>query len=212
MGRKLPKFDEYFESEVSAALALTSSIEKARLMRDSGRNLLASTQAEFVYELAYLRIFLSWETLLESTLLRLMCGYHISSGPEPLVSGRTYFTRLANAEAALLGRQRYQLWHNPNQVIRRARVYFANSRYEVVLLSATTRLEHFAAVRHRIAHGQRDAQLQFDQATMSLAGKRYGRSRPGKFLREQNPSSSPPERWINILSRELVSLANQICL
>ena len=147
MGRKLPKFDRQFAEEVSIALALTTSVEQARLVKNAGKHLLSIPQTELVYELAFLRIFLSWETLLEATLLRLMCGYRISGGPEPLAQGRAYYTQLTTAEAALLGRQRYQLWHNPNQVVRRAQYFFLNSRYEITLSSARSRLEHLAAVR-----------------------------------------------------------------
>jgi hypothetical protein len=79
-----------------------------------------------------------------------------------------------------------------------------------VCQSNLARLEAFAAIRHRIAHGQDDAKTKFDAATMLLAGKRYYGSRPGSFLREFDASLTPSRRWIEIISNELVGLISQI--
>src|SRR6185312_8598146 len=102
-------------------------------------------------------------------------------------------------------------WHNPKHVITRAQQFLSGSRYELTIASTQSRLELISAIRHRIAHSQKHTELKFDQATMTLSGKRYPKSRPGRFLRDTVPGSNPPVRWIAKLSQELASLSYQIC-
>lgn len=125
-------------------------------------------------------------------------------------TGRSFETTIASAEATVLGGRDYVLWHNPNTVVNRANRFFASSPIETVLLSNISRLENFAAVRHRITHSQSDARTKFDAATTAIAGKRYGGSRAGSFLRDTDPSTSPSLRWVEQLGNELQSLAMQI--
>jgi hypothetical protein len=101
----------------------------------------------------------------------------------------------------------YRLWHNPTQIIARCHGFIVNGYHETVVSSNLARLNHFAAIRHRIAHAQSHARAQFDHATMNLAAKRYKGGRPGKFLRDWE---SPSRRWLEGIADELKHLANQI--
>ena len=109
---------------------------------------------------------------------------------------------------ALYGNRSYLLWHNPEAVINRASKFFDQSRCEVVISSMKGRIEHFAAIRHRIAHAH--ASSGFDQATVAIAGRRYPAARPGVFLRDWAPHSPVPMRWIEVIVMELRGLAFQI--
>jgi hypothetical protein len=212
MPRSLPQYDQDFSSEAAKAALLVGRLEQSLLApHPEICARIKSVDVEFAYELAYLRTYLAWEVLLEQTLIRLICGYHKSSGPEPLKSGTNYFSRLSDAENAVLGGRRYKLWHDPAIVAQRASRWLDNSLYEQIILSSQAKLEHFAAVRHRIAHSQKDAQSNFDMTTMTLAGKRYPASRPGRFLRDRQSGSSPPRRWLSVITNELTSLATQLC-
>lgn len=70
-------------------------------------------------------------------------------------------------------------------------------------------LEHLAAIRHRIAHDQKDARTNFDTASSAIAGRTYPGARPGKFLRDTD-RSSPPRRWLEVTTDDLVNLARQM--
>jgi len=212
MPRRLPQYDREFFRRTGFALSCISHIEQGRLLGlQNNKNLITLADVEYTYELAFLRIFLAWESLLEDALTRLICGYSRSGGQEPLISGTNYYKTIANAEAAILGRRDYELWHSPAQVIQRARQFLTGSHYELVIASASARIAHMAAIRHRIAHSQSHAERQFDTATMTLAGKRYRASRPGRFLRDWVSGAMPPSRWISALALELGNLAAQIC-
>jgi hypothetical protein len=210
MPRNLPRYDMSFSRSIIFAISFTEHIEQLRLRSDAGATL-RTTDVEFSYELAFLRIFLAWEALLENVLVRLMCGYQHSGGQEMLRIAGPYYKTVADAEIAILAGRQYKLWHNPRHVIERAEAFLSGSRFEATLKSAEASLAHYASVRHRIAHSQKHAEREFDRATMSLAGRRYQGSRPGRFLRDWVAASNPPRRWISATSDGLVGLAQQLC-
>ncbi|MBX5047040.1 hypothetical protein [Rhizobium lentis] len=211
MPRSLPRFDLAFNAESLSALALVDRLEVA--MVGAGRNdpkRIRLQDVELAYELAFVRLFTSWEVTLEQIFLRLMCGFNSGMGQAILCNGLAYSPTIGQAETLLLNGRQYLLWHNPDHVINRAAGMFLNSHYEQVLASAQQRLKHFAAVRHRVAHAQKDAAAKFDNATMALAGKRYRASRPGRFLRDRVANSNPPEQWLSMIASELESLVVQL--
>jgi hypothetical protein len=202
-----------FRQSVNDAIDLAQIGEtaKAEALRTSQtfRNL-HPVRLEALYELAYLRIFVSWEVFIEEAFLRYLCGYHSSRGITPtLIQGVSFSTSLATAEARILGNQAYVLWHNPQRVVARASTYFQISEIGTTVASYQADLENLAAVRHRISHGQDDARNKFDAATIALAAKRYRGSRPGAFLRDF-ASHAPPVRWLEKLGNDLIAVAGQI--
>ena len=212
MPRRLPPLATSFDEEVSRAEELVRRLEAARvalIKSPDAQNLLNVANLELFYEYAFLRVFLAWEYFLQETFVRFLCGYQHSSGQET-IRGGGYYRNLPDAENAVLNGRDYVLWHNPNAVVRRAQRFFATGQHEQVLSSNLMRLEHFAAVRHRIAHSQRHARDQFDVTTMALCAKRYRGSRPGRFLRENNPMTNPPTKWLSIIAQELSGMAKQI--
>lgn len=212
MPRRMPPLDSAFRVEILNAEDLVTRLEAARIALASQamtRHTLHVKKLELLYELAYLRVFLAWENFLEQSFLRFLCGYRHSGGQESILSGN-YCRTLSDASATLFGNRGFALWHTPSTVVTRAQSFFANGRHEIIVSSNQARLAHFAAIRHRIAHAQDHAKFQFDQTTMALCGKRYLGSRPGVFLRDWAPSSTPPRRWIDAIAGELFSLAKQI--
>ena len=101
-----------------------------------------------------------------------------------MVSGLPYYKSIAAAESAVQGGRDYVLWHNPNHVAARARRFFSSGLHETVVSANIMRLENFSRIRHRIVHSQTDAKNKFNAVAMALAGRRYPKARPGKFLRD----------------------------
>jgi len=212
MPRVMPGLAKAFEADPLRAVDLSQKGETARanLRPGPGRGGLISLQhLELLYELAYLRVFLAWEVFLEESFLRYMCGYAAGHGQEIPTSGK-YFGKLETARAALYNQRDYVLWHNPTVVLRRVSAHIDQGRHEGVIRSIAGRLESFARVRHRIAHSQPHAKTAFDQTTMSLCGKRFLGSRPGRFLRDFAPGRPAPVRWLTVVTTELTALAFQI--
>lgn len=156
------------------------------------------------------RIFVEWENFLEATFLRMMCGYESSVYIPSFAAGKKRQGTLVAAQSQLFGPRDYLLWHNPRAIQGRGQDWFVGGPHEVVTASNFTRLEWFASVRHRVAHGSEDARRKLDTATINLNGRRYRGSSAGRFLRDWDHSVSPSLRWLNSIGDELAGLAAQI--
>lgn len=209
MARCMPSLAQAFADSTDQAVNFARGLEAARtkLTVAEAQSDLPVHRVELAYELTYLRAFTAWETFLEETFLRYLCGYEARHGRETPVSG-SYCTTLENARQTLYGNQQFLLWHSPTKVTARAARYFRQSRIENVIASMQGRIEQYAAIRHRIAHAHADNS--FDAATMALSGRRYRGSRPGRFLRDWAPHSQVPTRWIDIVMLDFRGLAFQI--
>ena len=212
----MPRFDRVLSDQAQSALGIVRAGEIARVSGSpTVRKEWGLIRLEALYELAYLRVFAAWEMCVEAVFFRSLCGYASAAGPEKLVRG-SYYPNLAAAEAAVLGGQSYKLWYNPQKVIDRCKRFIASGlpgcpcTLETAMASNITRLLHMASTRHRIVHDQADAKRKFDTATLQIAGRAYPASRPGKFLRDWDTSTSPRRRWLEVTISELTSLTSQI--
>lgn len=213
MPRAMPKLGTQFNRSISDALTLAEAGELARLNLPPGSIAARewrTARLEALYETAYLRIFIQWEVFLEDAFLRMMCGYVSPLYNPTFLPGKQRSSTIADAQTRLFAGQDFLLWHNPGSVRKRAVAWFKTAPHEVVIDSNLSRLASFAEVRHRVAHGSAHARLQFDGATMGLAGRRYQASSAGRFLRDWDRSRTPAARWLQSIGSELGSLANQI--
>jgi hypothetical protein len=209
----MPNFGADFRLRVADALKLAEIGEIARLEAapsSKTRSNLYPVRLEALYEMAYLRVFVSWEAFLEQIFLRYLCGYSSAIGTATPLAGSGYLPTLARAEQAVLSGNAYVLWHNPSRIVTRCKRFFSACTVETVVLSNLAQLEDLAAIRHRITHAQEDARRKFDLATMSIAGRRYRGARPGAFLRDWDASVAPPVRWLERLAHQLTGLAGQV--
>ena len=213
MARQMPDFGREFERKVTEALALSEAVETARVRLASQRGhpqVLSIPKVEYVYEVAYLRMFLAWEDVLERSLVRYIAGFANSNGLQSLQPGVTYAGSVNDAQTQLYNGHPYLLWHSPSVIVARSQRFFVGGLHETVILSASSNVASYAAVRHRVAHGQEDARRKFDTATMTLGGKRYKGAKAGAFLRDWHGTLVPRQRWIAVIADELIGLIKQI--
>jgi hypothetical protein len=208
----MPLLDVELRQRADSAIGLARAGEIARSSSQIGSAAwreLNISRLEFLYEMALLRVFVEWEVFLEATFARYLCGYTSKIGTVT-PTGTSYLPSIGAADSAMRGGRDYILWHDPSKIVSRSQQFFVNGPHEVVVGSNASRLASFAAVRHRIAHGQEDARKKFDAATMLLAGRRYRGSRPGRFLRDWDTARFPTRRWLDSIGDELCGLATQI--
>jgi len=166
---------------------------------------------ELSYELLYLKVFLPWEQFQQDVFARLLMGFQSNGGVETFQPGIGRCQSLQQADLLILNGRSYKLWHDPVTVIARCDVFFdpASSYFRTVIASSQAALRNFSAIRHRIAHSQDHARTQFDNATMTLAGRRYPNASAGKFLRDRVPGSQI--RWFEHICSELSDITHQLC-
>ena len=209
----MPGLAREYRSAVAAALGIARAGDIIRDLSKPGsraRRELSVARLDALYEMAYLRIFVGWEYFVEASFLRMMCGYQSPIWTPGFSSGKARLTTLSAARIALYKGRRYLLWHNPKDIRDRSQEWFDTGPHELVAISSFSRLEWFAAVRHRIAHGSDDARSQLDIATINLCGRRFRGSSAGRFLRAWDESTMPRQRWLSTVADELANLAAQI--
>jgi hypothetical protein len=213
----MPALDALLVRQLRAASDLAAAGESVRSAVPSSSalwRLWNVSKLEALYELAFLRSFVAWEMFLEATFYRCLCGYIPKAGTVstlgPVLLKGSVYPNIAAAEGAILGTQQYIAWYKCKSVIDRCQRYIVNGHHEATIVSHQSRLEKFAAIRHRIAHGQGHAKSEFDIATKSLNGKAYRGSRPGRFLRDWDTAAWPRRTWLETILDEFGRLATQI--
>src|SRR5436190_7149038 len=109
MPRTMPPLAAEFGRHVSDALSLAEAGDLAAGQR-IGRSIRREwhiSRVELLYEFAYLRIFIQWETLLEQAFLRYLGGYVSATGTAYAAVSGTLSATLQDAEALLLGGRQY---------------------------------------------------------------------------------------------------------
>lgn len=208
--RVMPPLARQFANACDTACRLAAAGEQVRVLGGIARHHITVARLEYLYEIAYLRIFIAWEDFLEESFVRYMCGFRSAAGPAVRTAATLHCTTINAARLLLYGGQQFKLWHDAKKIVQRAQGHFVSGLHETVINSNQTRLEWFSNIRHRVAHGQKDAQQKFDAATMQLVGRRYPGSRVGRFLREFDASQNQPVRWLDSIALELAALAGQV--
>jgi hypothetical protein len=214
MARPMPSLASRFATDVERAVGIARAGELAWAEAKPGsitRRELRGTRIDVLYEMAYLRLFVGWEIFLEETFLRMMCGWSSPVYTPKLASPHNPFGTIASAKNALYDGRSYLLWHNPSAVHKRCTKWFQNGIHAQVIASNEARLEWFAAVRHRIAHGSDQVKGEMNAASVGLAGRRYPGAAAGRFLRDWHEAEPlQKERWLRSIADELGGLASQM--
>jgi hypothetical protein len=216
MPRLMPQLDVDFAKEVDKAVGLAKEAE-SMLFRSGGSEQrpryepLHHARLELIYELAYLKVFILWEMFLEESFLYYLCGRESSNhGVAKMMPTKSFSRSLKDAENAMLAGKDYFLWSNAGKVLKMVKKHVDNGRHEIVVSASRGPLEHYAAIRNRIAHGQPDAIQKFNNAVLALSGRRNYGSRAGRFLRDIDTGALPQRRWLDSIARALKAYANAV--
>ena len=117
----------------------------------SGTYLLPQNQRDFITDSAFLKMFIAWETFLESIFIKYMLG-------ELSILGTMVprFVQPSNKDHALqilIGTQKYVDWSNPEIVKRLSNIYFANGNHiDIFISSIFIELFDLKTIRNAAAH------------------------------------------------------------
>ena len=119
MPKKLTIFAQHFAAAADQAVRLVREAEEMCLPDSSGVVVeyfpIQDTHIDYLYELAFLRVFMEWEVFLEETILRCLQGHHTRNGKPVLLPGKTFAKTLKSAKKKLfVGKYKggYILWGN----------------------------------------------------------------------------------------------------
>jgi hypothetical protein len=126
-------------------------ITKAFAQDPLGKYFLTAEEQHFVVDSAFLRIFMSWETLLENAFVLYLMGNPSAGGRLP----QRFAIPLSESHARemLIGTQRYVDWANPEIVRRLSQLYFDHGEpIGSMLSSVQADLFDLKTVRNAAAH------------------------------------------------------------
>lgn len=172
---------------------------------------LRTPQMEALYEAAFLRIFTSWEVVIEELTIRMMARASTPSWAPRAAAGKTLYSSQSDARSALYGNRDFLLWHDPLKSATRIASHLDGSPLEAELRSSRVWLENIGQIRHRIAHSSEDAAQKFNASAQALTGTTH-RGSPGRLLRAQDISDPlNPARWIKRFDEELLVILGRMC-
>lgn len=169
-------------AETNTFIAIAFQVDAA------GNYILPQNQRNFITDSAYLKLFIAWETFLESSFLKYMLG-------ELSVLGRTV-VRYVNprdekhANSILIGTQKYVDWSNPDIVKRLSNLYFdVGNPIDTFIGSIHTDLMDLKTVRNAAAHLTSTTGHQLDGlASRKLSGT-YSNIKVSDYIFAVDPSS-----------------------
>ena len=138
-------------------------------------------QIYLIYELAFLRIFLSWESFIEKTFILYMLNEQTDTGYKPdryvLPVDEKHAHNIVKTERG------YFDCSNHETVIRRADLFFKDGEpYKNSLISISSHLTDMKQIRNAIAHISTDSKDKFEKLAIHAFGNLPTGMTPGCFL------------------------------
>lgn len=152
-----------FERQCEGAVALADQVEEA-LTPQGGR--LPPFQRTLVFETAFLRVMLGWESFLEDIFLHYLCGRTGINGASftTLVTPRS----IDAARDVIVGDQEYVEWSTRDTIKKRTEKWLGTSTVFLAGLDRVPDLKQMHRVRNRIAHSSSKAKADFALARIEL--------------------------------------------
>lgn len=166
-------------------------------------------QVELVAELSFLRMYVSWESFLEETFSRFLCGARGTSGSQAISCAKP--RSIDHAKALLRGLERggrFADWSRRDVVSTRANLFFRGGFPYLGPLNAAARdLDDMRAIRDCIAHRSRSAKDNLANIIHRRTGLALKFS-PGRFL--LRTATGTTSTHLDLFSNTLSLTANQI--
>jgi len=143
-------------------------------------------------EIAFLRMFLAWETLLEDSFILYLCGQRPPRGRRPV---RYAFppNQKAASEWVLPERRDYAQWTDPQTVAQRAKRFFRDGKpFDPVLRGNQNLLHEARTIRNAIAHSSANTRQKLEKVIRENLKTLPINMTTGGFLSATVPALSPP--------------------
>ena len=164
-------------------------IQKAYETDSSRHDIFDKTQQEFIVSSAFLKMFIHWESFVESSFASYLTGETSTSGT--IVSKHVMPADRNHALKILIGTQKYVDWANHDIVRRLANLYLEDGEPFSSNISAIAReLSDLKTVRNAAAHLSSTTQHQLDALASRVLGRSISKSTVANFILQLHPDDS----------------------
>lgn len=161
-------------------------------------------------EMAFLRIFLAWESFVEESFILYLFGRRPPRGRAPHRYAFPPNFRTAT-EWVIPERRAYAEWTSAQEVSRRAERFFRDGRpFTPVLRSNQHMFEEIRAIRNAIAHRSASTRQKFEVLVRNKLGALPPDLTVGSFLASIVPGSAPPGSFLEFYFSRIYLAAQQI--
>jgi hypothetical protein len=164
-----------------------------------------------ITELAFLRVFLSWELFLEETFILYLTGKTPPRGRAP---HRFVYPPNRKGAVGIVSEGRdFAKWSTPSIVVARAERFFRDGKpFSPAMSHHMSALNEMRHLRNAIAHWQEKTQDKFEAVvrTRSRTGTYQKGLSVGAFLGSTVPTSNPPQSFFDDYVSKVRWLANKI--
>lgn len=171
---ELSKFKDQFKQHMEKNFELIQLVNEAkpRFPQD---------QIYMVYELSFLKIFLSYEWFIERTFILYMLGNKTDKGYRPKIYVKPRDEKHAY-DFVREGRD-YADWTTPDVVIRKSNLFFVDGEpYKDVLEPIIRDIQDIKTIRNAIVHMSAESREKFETLIRSKLGYAGAAITPGEFL------------------------------
>jgi hypothetical protein len=180
-----------FEAEVDKIVALLQRTSTAGYLAQNGKHIrFGNRYVERVAEYSLLRMHLAWETFLEDSFLRYLCGAATVSGYRPTLL-QPQAPTIEHAFRSLLRQPHYTYldWSRQRTSAASTARFHNGGSYVTPLANASRYLDEIAVIRNRIAHRSDSTSTEFNRVVRSYYARLVPGMTVGRFL--VNPGLQP---------------------
>lgn len=142
-----------FHSEVQRVLKLSEAVQLYRRVDATNRTLkLTAREQEVIVCMCFLRLHMAWETFLEDSFARYLCGAKSESGKLPVILGGIKADSINAALKSLLGTQTYLSWNYDRSQFRARQHFDKGVPFDFPLKAGASTIKAMEIIRNRIAH------------------------------------------------------------
>jgi hypothetical protein len=197
------------ETSINDSLYLLAESNLYKIENGSGKYIqICARRKELFACTALLKMFISWEDFVESSIIRYICGGRTTSGYAPMLVN-TPFPTIQRAYLNLFGRKPYLNW-SPSNVISQANRYFISGEpFLSAISSSRNKLDEINIVRNRFAHRSDSAKSEFETIVRNTFGYTPKGINSGRWLLMIDPAY-PGLRFIDTYASILKVTARNI--
>ena len=188
---------------------LNTFLTSARDFRKADGNSIHVRDLEEIASLALLKLSLAWESFVEDSFLRYLCGAKSSAGVAPVLLAAKEAT-LSAAFRSLSAGNKFLSWQPDTTINRANKCFDKGAPYATAIKGAKSDLEDITSVRNRIAHRSDYSVKAFQDVVRAHLGYVPTGMTPGRFLLRTLPSAGKPaiEHYRTLLSATATLIAN----